>query len=272
MSTLSRLLTVLSLLLFPACNLDEKAQVERPADAQGTQAMPAPEAKVIQEAQEDVYEVKPEVKEDKAQSEPIVPRDKKTVHRKPKRVDSPTEEAKQQAASVEAPTEEAKQQAASVEAPKEEAKQQAASVEAPKEEASAEADPVFKGHTISLLIGHDRLGTKDFDLRAVQKDGLLFGAQYAYHWSQEWSTLGMVTSKDSLMAGAGYSFAEAHTISLLIGHGRLGTRDFDLKAAQKDGLLFGAQYAYNWSQEWSMLGMVTSEDSIMAGAGYSFDL
>ena len=258
MSTLSRLLTVLSLLLFPACNLDEKAQVERPADAQGTQAMPAPEAKVIQEAQEDVYEVKPEVKEDKAQSEPIVPRDKKTVHRKPKRVDSPTEEAKQQAASVEAP--------------KEEAKQQAASVEASKEEASAEADPVFKGHTISLLIGHDRLGTKDFDLRAVQKDGLLFGAQYAYHWSQEWSTLGMVTSKDSLMAGAGYSFAEAHTISLLIGHGRLGTRDFDLKAAQKDGLLFGAQYAYNWSQEWSMLGMVTSEDSIMAGAGYSFDL
>jgi len=243
MRTLSRLLTVSILLLCPACSPDEKVQVERPASAQEAQAMPVPEAKGIQV---DKPEVKPEANDDRSQSEPVVPSDKKAANRKTKKIDSEKQAAQQQAAQQQA------------------AQQQAA---------PAEAGPVFKKHTISLLIGHGRLGTRDFDLEAVQKDGLLFGGQYAYHWDQDWSTIGMVTSNNSLMAGAGYSFADArHTISLLIGHDRLGTRDFDLEAVQKDGLLFGAQYAYNWNQDWSVIGMVTSNNSLMAGAGYSFNL
>ena len=75
----------------------------------------------------------------------------------------------------------------------------------------ADDAPVFKRHTISLLIGRGNTGLEtrakeNSDLEVVQKKDLIFGAQYAYHWDEEWSLTGMVTSNNSILAGAGYSF------------------------------------------------------------------
>jgi C1A family cysteine protease len=129
----------------------------------------------------------------------------------------------------------------------------------------APASAVFKKHTIGLLIGHDNIA---FFEKMVEKNGLIYGAQYAYHLDNAWSLSGMATSNDSILAGAGYSFANAHTISLLIGHAKQNY----LEVIKNKGLIYGAQYAYHLDDVWSLSGMAASDKSILAGAGYSFDL
>jgi len=134
----------------------------------------------------------------------------------------------------------------------------------------APAPAVFKKHTIGLLIGHDNIEINDSDFfeKMVEKNGLIYGAQYAYHLDNAWSLSGMATSNDSILAGAGYSFANAHTISLLIGHAKQNY----LEVIKNKGLIYGAQYAYHLDDVWSLSGMAASDKSILAGAGYSFDL
>ena len=121
--------------------------------------------------------------------------------------------------------------------------------------------PVFKKHTIGLLIGHDNI--------EIEKNGLIFGGQYAYHLDDVWSLSGMAISNKSVLAGAGYSFADAHTISLLIGHAK---QNSDIEAVKNKGLIFGGQYAYHLDDVWSLSATMTSNKSVLAGAGYSFNL
>jgi hypothetical protein len=104
----------------------------------------------------------------------IVPRDKKVVYRQTKKIDCDEDKAGSKTA-------------------------------------KADDAPVFKRHTISLLVGQGTTGLEtrakeNSDLEVVQKKGLIFGAQYAYHWDEDWSLTGMVTSNNSILAGAGYSF------------------------------------------------------------------
>lgn len=71
--------------------------------------------------------------------------------------------------------------------------------------------PVFKKHTIGLLLGDGKTGLttrapEDENLEVTQDRGLIFGAQYQYHWDEDWSFSGVVTSNSSVMAGAHYSF------------------------------------------------------------------
>lgn len=81
---------------------------------------------------------------------------------------------------------------------------------AKKAETPVAAGPMFKHHTVSLLLGYGNTGLvteeKEKDLEVSQKKAVFFGAQYTYHWDSEWSVTGAVLSNNSLLAGAGYSF------------------------------------------------------------------
>jgi hypothetical protein len=68
-----------------------------------------------------------------------------------------------------------------------------------------------------------------------------------------------------------------HTIGLLLGLGKTGLETTapegePLEVSQKNGLVLGAQYIYRWDDEWSFSGLVTTNNSIMAGGHYSFNL
>jgi hypothetical protein len=102
----------------------------------------------------------------------IVPRDKKVVYRQTKTIDCDKESSKKGGDS---------------------------------------SGPMFKHHTVSLLIGQGNTGLEtkakeNADLEVLQKKDLIFGFQYAYHYDEDWSFTGMVTSNNSILAGAGYSF------------------------------------------------------------------
>lgn len=72
-------------------------------------------------------------------------------------------------------------------------------------------EPMFKRHTVSLLLGQGDTGLEtkareDGDLEVLQKKGLIFGFEYSYHYDSDWSLQGLLTSNNSVMAGVGYSF------------------------------------------------------------------
>lgn len=67
-----------------------------------------------------------------------------------------------------------------------------------------------------------------------------------------------------------------HTVGLLLGYGNTGLltteRERDLEVSQKKDVFFGAQYTYHIDYDWSVTGALLSNNSILAGAGYSFNL
>jgi hypothetical protein len=75
----------------------------------------------------------------------------------------------------------------------------------------ASGSPMFKRHTIGLLLGLGKTGLEttapdNEPLEVSQKNGLVVGAQYIYRWDDEWSFSGLVTTNNSIMAGGHYSF------------------------------------------------------------------